>query len=230
MYNNKDQQSEFAHVFAQNSRVVRSLLDKDIEYLCILTINQMVQNQMATNAPSNPSITYLPANFKSEDTQLLFDLQAPNSILLLMLAETHNDDFDIERGKSYILQMEKNNLSPTAIVLERGMDYVDMFTKINRYSIEIDEYDVTTEKYSHSTTTYEWGKLLSIGIPRSMVIAAYLAVCFGRGAQTDTDNIILFFGARHVDIWDYFNYFIEKSNASYLQGRERSFYVVKSHT
>ena len=64
---------------------------------------------------------------------------------------------------------------------------------------------------------------------RSIVFAAYIFLCVAAGNQTDNDQILVFIGARHADIIDYFEAFVSGSKTvTWLKSRPRNHVVIPS--
>ncbi len=180
--------------------------------------------------------------------------QAPGSIFLTLFCEAHRKPNDQARARTLLAQMSNSvPFQPTFSVFERTLKetYNPALAKM-----AVDELNLTIAAPQEDPdpilqniivadtfqpplrTNISNVALRAIGSEvwfgegltkrqRSMVVAGYILLCLASGDQTHTDKVIVFFGEEHEDILNHFET-LAGTLAPYVQGRTRTFLIVKS--
>lgn len=176
----------------------------------------------ATHAGTGASIplvsqTYeAKANANIEETQDTFAAQQTGQTAIAFIGEHHRSADDKQRAEKFMIRVDKKELQPTLIVLERGLKY-------NAPTYPADQ--VIREE----DLTKGFGQVLN-SEQRSIVVAGYLVACIGSADQHDINKQLLFYGENHAPILTtYFDQLAEASAAAYLLKGKRTFLIFKSY-
>ncbi|WP_131538876.1 hypothetical protein [Pedobacter nototheniae] len=220
-------QSTYAQELFNNKVVTlgQPATDKQVSAAVLKSVNNLVEG--ATNIPRGADIpanlTNNAANTAIANVQNLFVTQPAASTSIVLLGESHVNQPDHTRAESYIAAMSTTPpaLTPNVVVFERGLTYNS-------------PKDIPIVRESNLTTAKSNGGMVDFGMElsksqRSMVVGGYLALCVGSGNQNDINRIILFYGANHNDIYNYFDYFGRHTSAFYVEKEIRNFFNIKSN-
>jgi hypothetical protein len=222
--------------FISQSSYAQSLLDNNIvgggggtdsqvRAAVLKAVHNLITDE--TNMRGGPELdaieTDSPAKTLPAKVQELFAAQQQSSTSIVLLGESHDNAEDRKRAGNYLTAIgtATPTLTPTVIVLERGLKYV-----VPAGIHIVRETNLTTAK--RAGVAEDFGLALTKS-QRSMVVGGYLALCVASGNQQDINKILMFYGANHDDIFQHFDYCGRHTKGAYILKEVRQFFNIRSY-